>query len=146
MAPKCTITAVLTTSITGLKTNQAVLKGDKKKIRFTVFAEINAHQKQWFFKGGSTQNRWALMGDFSKGRVHKTDGNGWFFKGGSFWWMILQRGEYTKPMGFGMFFLLLKIKRTGRLFRQRRYVFVACLHYAILLRVKIRFSIRRDMF
>ena len=46
----------------------------------TVFAEINAHpeinthQKQWFFKGGSTQNRWAVMDDFSKGGVHKTDG------------------------------------------------------------------------
>ena len=69
---------------------------------YTVFTEINAHpeisahQKQWFFKGGSTQNRWALMGDFSKGGVHKTD---------SFWWVIFQRGEYTKPMGFdGWFF------------------------------------------
>ena len=29
---------------------------------------------EWFFKGGSTQNRWVLMGDFSKGGVHKTDG------------------------------------------------------------------------
>ena len=63
----------------------------------TVFAEINAHpeisahQKQWFFKGVSTQNRWVLMDDFSKGGVHKTDG---------FWWVIFQRGEYTKPMGF----------------------------------------------
>ena len=34
----------------------------------TVFAEINAHpeinahQKQWVFKGGSTQNRWLVMG------------------------------------------------------------------------------------
>ena len=93
----------------------------------TVFAEINAHQKSefskggvhktdgfrwvifqrgeytkpmafdgWFFKGGSTQNRWLLMGDFSKGGVHKTDG---------FWWVIFQRGEYIKPMGFdGWFF------------------------------------------
>ena len=66
--------------------------------RITVFTEINAHseisahQKQWFFKGGSTQNRWGLMGDFSKGGVHKTDGV----------WKIL---------------LLLKIKRPGRLFR-----------------------------
>ena len=48
--------------------------------KHTVFAEINAHpeisahQKQWFFKGGSTQNRWVLMDDFSKGGVHKTDG------------------------------------------------------------------------
>ena len=37
-------------------------------------SEISAHQKQWFFKGGSTQNPWLLMGDFSKGGVHKTDG------------------------------------------------------------------------
>ena len=43
------------------------------KIRFDVFAEISAHQKEGFFKGGSTQNRWGLMGDFSKGGVHKTD-------------------------------------------------------------------------
>ena len=70
-------------------------------IMITILAEINAHpeiiahQKQWFFKGGSTWNRWALMGDFSKGGVHETDGvPGWFF----------QRGEYTKPMGSGMFF------------------------------------------
>ena len=28
----------------------------------------------WFFKGGSTWNRWDWMGDFSKGGVHKTDG------------------------------------------------------------------------
>ena len=71
----------------------------------TIFAEISAHQKQWFFKGGSTQNRWAFDGwcfqrgeytkpmgfwwvMFSKGGVHKTDG---------FWWVIFQRGEYTKP-------------------------------------------------
>ena len=102
----------------------------------------------WFFKGGSTQNRWAVMGDFSKGGVHKTD---WL------WWVIFQRGQYTKPMGFdGWFFkggstqnrwilmgdfskggvhktdgfwwvlecflLLLKIKRPGRLFRQIRYI------------------------
>ena len=93
----------------------------------TVFAEINvhpeisAHQTWWFFRGGSTQNRWALMGDFSKGGVHKTDGlwwvsfqrgeytkptgfDGWFFKGGSTWnrralMGDFQRGEYTKPMG-----------------------------------------------
>ena len=44
----------------------------------------------WFSKGGSTQNRWAVMGDFSKGGVHKTNGS---------WWVIFQRGEYTKPMG-----------------------------------------------
>ena len=92
-----------------------------KKLRFTIFAEISAHQKQWFFKGRSTQNRWVLMGDFSKGGVHKTDGllMGDFFKGGSIqnrwalmgdfskggvhktdrvWWMIFQRGEYIKPM------------------------------------------------
>ena len=59
--------------------------------------EIGAHQIQWFFKGGTTQNRWLLVGDFPKGGVHKTDG---------FWW-ILQ-----------CFLLHLKIKRPGRLFRQ----------------------------
>ena len=64
---------------------------------YTVFTEINAHHetsahpKPWVFKGGSTQNRWALVGEFSKGGVHKTDG---------LWWVIFQRGEYTKPMGF----------------------------------------------
>ena len=36
--------------------------------------EISAHQKTAIFKGGSTQNRWVVMGDFSKGGVHKTDG------------------------------------------------------------------------
>ena len=46
----------------------------------------------WFLKGGSTWNRWLLMGDFSKGGVHKTGGLGW---------VIFQRGDYTKPMGFG---------------------------------------------
>ena len=49
------------------------------------------------FKGGSTQNRWLLMGDFSKGGVHKTDG---------FW---------------NVFLLLLKVKRSGCLFRQTRF-------------------------
>ena len=81
-----------------------------RELLSTVFAEINAHpeisahQKQWFFKGGSTQNRWALMGDFSKGGVHKTD---------EFWWVIFQRGEYTKPMDsdgvWNVFLLLLQI-------------------------------------
>ena len=52
----------------------------------TVFAQINAHPEK------STQKN----SDFSKGGVHKTDG---------FWWVIFQRGEYTKPMGFnGWFF------------------------------------------
>ena len=66
---------------------------------------------------------------FQRGGVHKTDG---------FWWVSFQRGEYTKPMGFDgwlskegstqnrwlleFFLLLLKIKRSGRLFRQIRYV------------------------
>ena len=40
--------------------------------------------KTVIFKGGSTQNRWLLMDDFSKGGVHKTDG---------------------VVMGFGMFFI-----------------------------------------
>ena len=55
----------------------------------------------WFFKGGSTQNRRVLVGDFSKGGVHKTDG---------FWWVL------------ECFLLLLKIKRPGRLFRKIRYL------------------------
>ena len=66
----------------------------------------------WFFKGGSTQNRWILMGDFSKGGVHETDGFWWmsfqrgeYTKPMGFWWMSFQRGEYTKPMNFnGWFF------------------------------------------
>ena len=57
----------------------------------------------WFFKGGSTQNRWALVDDFSKGGVHKTDG---------LWWVL------------ECFLLLLKIRHPGRLFRQIRYIFV----------------------
>ena len=79
----------------------------------TVFSEISAHQIQWFFKGGSTWNRWVLMGDFSKGGVHKTDGllMGDFSKGGvhktdGVWWAL------------ECFLLPLKIKRSGRLFRQ----------------------------
>ena len=52
------------------------------------------------------------MGDFSKGGVHKTDG---------LWWVILQRGEYTKNQWLlEVYVLLLKIKRPGRLFRQIR--------------------------
>ena len=45
-----------------------------------------------FFKGGSTQNQWDLMGDFSKGgsTQNRWTFDGWFFK----------RGEYTKPMDF----------------------------------------------
>ena len=42
------------------------------------------------------------MGDFSKGGVHKTDG---------FWWVL----EF--------FLLLLKIKRPGRLFRQKTVIY-----------------------
>ena len=37
----------------------------------------------------------AVLADFSKGGVHKTDG---------FWWVIFQRKEYTKPMAFGGWF------------------------------------------
>ena len=74
---------------------------DQKRI--TVFAEINAHpeisahQKQWLFKGGSTQNQWLLMSDFSKGGVHKTDESWWvIFKGGSTQnrWVLM--GEFSK--------------------------------------------------
>ena len=50
----------------------------------------------WVFKGGSTQNRWLSMGDFSKGGVHKTNG---------LWWVSFQRGstrqnENMKMSGF----------------------------------------------
>ena len=77
----------------------------------TVFAEINAHQKQWFFKGGSTQNRWVLMGDFSKGGSTQ---NRWILMGD------FSKGGVRKTDGFWNFVLLLKIKRPGRLFRQIR--------------------------
>ena len=61
----------------------------------------------WFFKGGSTQNQWGLMGDFSKGGVHETE---------EFWWVVFQRGEYIKPMGFdGWFFLLRVTEKRKRL-------------------------------
>ena len=61
-----------------------------------VFAEISAHQKSDFSKGGVHRTDGVVMGDFSKGGVHKTDG---------FWWVIFQRGEYMKPMGCdGWFF------------------------------------------
>ena len=74
---------------------------------------------------------------FQGGEYTKPMGcDGWFFEGGrgvhrmdGFWWVIFQRGEYTKPMGFDgfwwvleIFLLLLKIKRSGRLFWQTRYV------------------------
>ena len=88
-----------------------------KKIFFTKSMAFDG----WFFKGGSTQNRWILKGDFSKGGVHETDYFWWvifqrgggtqnrwglmgdFSKGGvhktdGFWWVIFQRGEYTKPI------------------------------------------------
>ena len=42
--------------------------------------EIDAHQKQWVFKGGSTQNRWLLVGDFSKGGGGSTQ-NRWVWMG-----------------------------------------------------------------
>ena len=73
---------------------------------------------EWFFKGGSTQNRWVLMGDFQTGGgstqnrwvlrgdfqrgggLHKTDGSsevifkreGEVPKTDRFWWVIFQRG------------------------------------------------------
>ena len=46
----------------------------------TVFAEISAPRKKGFFTGGSTQNRWVLMSDFSQGGVHKTDGLRWVWE------------------------------------------------------------------
>ena len=76
-------------------------------------------------KGGGTQNRWAVMGDFSKGGVHKTDG--WFFKGGSTQnrWALMggfSKGGLHKTDGFWNVFLLFpKVKQPGRLFRRIRY-------------------------
>ena len=70
-------------------------------MEYTVFAEINAHHenkrppKTVISKGGVHKINGLLMGDFSKGGVHKTD---------SFRWVIFQRGEYTKPMAFGIIF------------------------------------------
>ena len=115
-------------------------------VKINAHPEISAHQKQWFFKGGSTQNRWLFMGDFSKGGVHETDGflwvdfsqgdyikpmgfDGWFFKGGSTQnrWVLVgdsSKGGVHKTdglwWGLECFLLLLKIKRSGRLFRQIR--------------------------
>ena len=81
-----------------------------------VHPEISAHQKQWFFKGGSTQNRWVFYEWFFKGGggVHKTDG---------FWWVL----EF--------FLLLIKIKRPGRLFRQ-----IWITEYRLLFLMKLHFS------
>ena len=74
----------------------------------------------WFFKGGSTQNRWVLMNDFSKGGVHKTD---------DLWWVIFQRGGGTQNrwvlMGFEInFFLLLKLSARGVYFGKYGTYFV----------------------
>ena len=138
---------------------------------YTVFSEINAHleisalQKQWFFKGGSTQNRWLLMGDFPKEGVNKTDGvwwmifqrgeymkpmgfDGWFSKGGSTQnrWLLMgdfPREEYTKPMAFdglwNLLLMLLKIKHPGRLFRQIRYVwYISVLVFSFVKEVTLK--------
>ena len=101
------------------------------------FFKGGSTQNRWafmndFFKGGSTQSRWVSTGDFPKGGVHKTDG---------FQRVIFQRGEYTKPMAFDgwfskrgvhktdgfwwvfeCFLLFLRFKRPGRLCRQIRYL------------------------
>ena len=71
----------------------------------TVFAEISAHpeisahQKQWFSKGG----------------VHRTD---------ELWWVIFQRGEYTKPRGFGIcFYCFWKLSARGVYFDKNTVYF-----------------------
>ena len=75
-------------------------------------------KKQWFFKGGSTQNQWVSMDDFSKGGgVHKTDG---------FEWMM----EFV--------LLLLKIKRPGCLFKQKRYLRLMVMNNAIFANFPMR--------
>ena len=110
-----------------------LLSNKHKPIHFwtyphTIFAEISAHQKQSFFQGGSTQNQWALMGDFSKGGVHKTDRS---------WWVL------EKNLS------LLKIKRPGRLFRQTRWIqnrFLLWSFYSLKFLSLIRFVTFREKF
>ena len=55
----------------------------------------------WFFKGGSTQNRWALMGDFSKGEVHKTEKSP--IKAHRFCVLPPLKNHPSKPIGFVYF-------------------------------------------
>ena len=91
----------------------------------------------WFFTGGSTQNRWALMGDFSKGGVHKTDG---------LWWVIFAKGGVHKNRWvLECFSLLLKIKLPGCLFRQiwslSRFFMVYLLFMIYLFVIHYTFSI-----
>ena len=86
-----------------------------------------------FFKGGSTQNRWALMGDFSKGGVHKTDG---------LWWMIFKGGSTQNRWGwmsFGNFLLLQKLSVWGVYFGKYR---ILSYNFAIL-QVYIPFELQR---
>ena len=102
-----------------------------ESLTYTVLSQINAHPEinairnkrppktvifqrgeytkpmafnGWFFKGGSTQNRWALMGDFSKGGVHKIDG---------FSWVIFQRGKYKTDGFWNVFLLFQKLSPLG---------------------------------
>ena len=76
------------------------------------FSKGGVHKTNGFwwviFKGGSTQNRWLLMGDFSKGGAHKTDGllMGDFSKG----------GVHKTDGLWNVFLLLLNIKRPGAYF------------------------------
>ena len=66
---------------------------------YTVFAEINAHQKWWFFKGGGEYTKpMGFDGWFFKGK-HETDGVSWVLE---------------------CFLLFQKIKDPGRLFWQIR--------------------------
>ena len=57
-----------------------------------IFAELIG----CFWTSAYSTVLFSITVNFSKGGVHKTDG---------LWWVIFQRGEYTKPMGFdGWFF------------------------------------------
>ena len=72
-------------------------KSSIKAHRFCVLPPLKNHPAKPI-KGGSTQNRWLVMGDFSQGGVHKTDGVRW---------VIFQRGSTQNRrvlMGFRMCF------------------------------------------
>ena len=69
----------------------------------------------WFFKGGSKQNRWISMDDFSKGGSTQ---NQWVVMGD-----FSKGGSTQNRWVLECFLLLLKIKRSGRLFQQIRYFY-----------------------
>ena len=66
----------------------------------------------WFFKGGSTWNRWALMDDFSKGGVHKTDG---------FWKMFFASKNWKSVMKFRSWFKFRMVFKQNFLYFEHGY-------------------------